>query len=58
LRIELLHDPKRGNWHYRVPALRIEGDATSLEAALRECHPVDADPSDADAAQAAETEVS
>ncbi|HEX9519895.1 MAG TPA: hypothetical protein VF940_27445 [Streptosporangiaceae bacterium] len=29
LRAELFHDDEAGNWHYRVPALRINGDGTA-----------------------------
>jgi hypothetical protein len=29
LRVELLHDDEAGNWHYRVPALHINGGGTS-----------------------------
>jgi hypothetical protein len=29
MRVELLHDEDAGNWHFRVPALRINGGATS-----------------------------
>jgi hypothetical protein len=36
LHVELVHDRKDGNWHYRVPALHIRGDATTREEALRE----------------------
>jgi hypothetical protein len=29
LRVELFHDDEAGNWHYRVPALRIIGGGTA-----------------------------
>lgn len=29
MRVELFHDEDAGNWHFRVPALRINGGATS-----------------------------
>ena len=29
LRVELFHDDEAGNWHYRVPALRINGGGTA-----------------------------
>jgi len=29
LRAELFHDDEAGNWHYRVPALRINGGGTA-----------------------------
>jgi hypothetical protein len=34
LRVELFHDGEAGNWHYRVPALHINGGgaATRKEA--------------------------
>jgi hypothetical protein len=28
LRVELFYDDKAGNWHYRVPALHINGGGT------------------------------
>jgi hypothetical protein len=28
LRVELFHDDEAGNWHYRVPALHINGGGT------------------------------
>lgn len=30
LRVELLHDDEAANWHYRVPALHINGGGTSI----------------------------
>ena len=29
LRVELFYDDEAGNWHYRVPALHINGGGTS-----------------------------
>jgi hypothetical protein len=29
MRVELFHDEDAGNWHFRVPALRINGGGTS-----------------------------
>ena len=38
LRVELFHDDEAGNWHYRVPALHINGGGTATRAdAEREC---------------------
>ncbi|MGH3274662.1 MAG: hypothetical protein ACRDNZ_10150 [Streptosporangiaceae bacterium] len=38
LRVELFHDKEASNWHYRVPALHINGGGTSSRAdAEREC---------------------
>ena len=38
LRVELLHDDEAGNWHYRVPALHINGGGTATrEEAQRDC---------------------
>jgi hypothetical protein len=38
LRVELFHDEEAGNWHYRVPALHINGGGTPTRAdAEREC---------------------
>jgi hypothetical protein len=38
LRVELFRDDEAGNWHYRVPALRINGGGTATrEDAEREC---------------------
>ena len=38
LRVELFFDEEAGNWHYRVPALHINGGGTSTrEEAEREC---------------------
>jgi hypothetical protein len=38
LRVELFHDDEAGNWHYRVPALHINGDGTATrEEAERDC---------------------
>jgi hypothetical protein len=30
LRVELFFDEKAGNWHYRVPALHINGGRTPI----------------------------
>lgn len=32
LRVELFHDDEAGNWHYRVPALHINGGGTTTRA--------------------------
>ncbi len=38
LRVELFHDGEAGNWHYRVPALHVNGGGTAArEDAEREC---------------------
>jgi hypothetical protein len=38
LRAELFHDDEAGNWHFRVPALHINGGGTATrEDAEREC---------------------
>jgi len=38
LRVELFHDDEAGNWHYRVPALQINGGGTATrEEAERDC---------------------
>ena len=38
LRVELFHDSEAGNWHYRVPALHINGGGTQTrEEAERDC---------------------
>jgi hypothetical protein len=38
LRVELFYDEEASNWHYRVPALHINGGGTSTRAdAEREC---------------------
>jgi hypothetical protein len=38
LRVELFFDEEAGNWHYRVPALHINGGGTaSREDAERDC---------------------
>jgi hypothetical protein len=38
LRVELFFDLEAGNWHYRVPALHINGGGTPTRAdAEREC---------------------
>lgn len=38
LRVELFFDEEAANWHYRVPALRINGGGSSTrEGAKREC---------------------
>ena len=38
LRVELFFDEEAGNWHYRVPALHINGGGTPTRAdAEREC---------------------
>jgi len=36
--VELFHDDEAGNWHYGVPALRINGGGTATRAeAERDC---------------------
>jgi hypothetical protein len=38
LRVELFFDEEAGNWHYRVPALHINGGGTATrEDAERDC---------------------
>jgi hypothetical protein len=38
LRVELFYDEEASNWHYRVPALHINGGGTSTRVdAEREC---------------------
>jgi hypothetical protein len=38
LRVELFHDEEAGNWHYRVPALHINGGGTATrEEAESDC---------------------
>ena len=38
LRVELFRDDEAGNWHYRVPALHINGGGTpTREGANQEC---------------------
>ncbi len=38
LRVELFFDAEAGNWHYRVPALHINGGGTATrEDAKRDC---------------------
>ena len=38
LRVELFYDEEAGNWHYRVPALHINGGGThTREDAKRDC---------------------
>ena len=38
LRVELFHDDEARNWHYRVPALHINGGGAATRAdAEREC---------------------
>ncbi len=38
LRVELFFDDEASNWHYRVPALRINGEGTpTRDDAEREC---------------------
>ena len=38
LRVELFYDDEARNWHYRVPALRINGGGTATrEEAQRDC---------------------
>jgi hypothetical protein len=55
LRVELFFDDEAGNWHYRVPALHINGGGTATRAdAEREClaaiaFALEGDPRDYDA---------
>jgi hypothetical protein len=55
LRVELFFDQEAGNWHYRVPALHINGGGTPTRAdAEREClaaiaFALEGDPRDYDA---------
>ena len=38
LRVELFHDDEAGNWHYRVPAMHINGGGMGTrEEAERDC---------------------
>ncbi len=38
LRVELFHDDEADNWHYRVPALHINGGGNATrEEAERDC---------------------
>ena len=54
LRVELFFDAEAGNWHYRVPALHINGGGTpARQDAEREClsaiaFALEGDPSDYD----------
>ena len=56
LRVELFWDDEAGNWHYRVPALHINGGGTpTREGAEHEClsaiaFALEGDPRDYDAA--------
>jgi hypothetical protein len=55
LRVELFFDREAGNWHYRVPALHINGGGTPTRVdAEREClaaiaFALEGDPRDYDA---------
>ncbi len=55
LRVELVFDDEASNWHYRVPALHINGGGTATRAgAEREClsaiaFALEGDPRDYDA---------
>jgi hypothetical protein len=55
LRVELFYDDEAGNWHYRVPALHINGGGAPTRAeAERECvsaiaFALEGDPRDYDA---------
>ena len=55
LRVELFFDEEAGNWHYRVPALHINGGGTpTREDAERDClaaisFALEGDPQDYDA---------
>ena len=38
LRVELIHDDEAGNWHFRVPALHINGGGEATrDDAERDC---------------------
>ena len=38
MRVELFYDDEAGNWHYRVPALHINGGGTATrDQAERDC---------------------
>jgi hypothetical protein len=37
LQVELFHDDEAGNWHFRVPALHINGGTLTREEAKRDC---------------------
>lgn len=43
LRVELFYDEEASNWHYRVPALRVNGGGTSAIAFALEGDPQDYD---------------
>jgi hypothetical protein len=50
LQVEMLCDPKTGNWSYRAPALNIKGDSLALDVALQGfcvemAHAINKDPS-------------
>jgi hypothetical protein len=55
LRVELFYDEEASNWHYRVPALRVNGGGTPTRVdAEREClsaiaFALEGDPRDYDA---------
>src|SRR5258708_27772761 len=47
-RVELFHDDEAGNWHYRVPALHINGGGTATrEEAEHHCLGTNAQPAPA-----------
>jgi len=54
LRVELFFDEEAGNWHYRVPALHINGGGSPTRAAAeRDCldaiaFALEGDPSECD----------
>jgi len=61
LRVELFHDDEVDNWHFRVPALHINGGGTpTREEAKRDClaainFALQGDPSDYDSSAEALT---
>jgi hypothetical protein len=61
LRVELFYDNEASNWHYRVPALHINGGGTTTRAdAERDClsaiaFALEGDPRDYDSASEALT---
>jgi hypothetical protein len=61
LRVELFYDQEAGNWHYRVPALRINGGGVPSRAdAEQDClsaiaFALEGDPRDYDSAAEAIT---
>ena len=50
LRVELFWDDEAGNWHYRVPALHINGGGAEHECLSAIAFALEGDPRDYDAA--------